>query len=49
MKFGLTGKKLGEAIGVFKKQMEERYNKDFNEFVYDSSKDIIQKGSELQN
>jgi hypothetical protein len=51
MKFGLTGKKLGEAIGVFKKQIEEKYKKDFNEFVYDSSKDIIQKeiGSELQN
>ena len=47
MKYGFTGKKLGEAIAVFKKQMEEKYKKDFNEFVYDSSNDIIQQ--ELTN
>ena len=42
MKYGWTGKKLGEIIVILKKQMEEKYKKDFNQFVYDSSSDLIQ-------
>ena len=42
MKYGWNGKKLGEAIVIFKKKMEEKHQKDFNQFVYDSSSDLIQ-------
>ena len=42
IKYGWSGKKLGEAMVIFKKKMEEKHQKDFNQFVYDSSIDLIQ-------
>lgn len=39
--YGKDKKKAWKSNVVFKKQMEEKYKKDYYEFVYYSSNDII--------